>query len=169
MCWPVYKVFMEISCLPCSEIFKDALYFSFYSWCFFSLQLCLFLFLSLLLKHMKIKVLICYRSVVAMSVHAEATEPGNCETTAPKSDIFAKININVLLVSLKVKRGEVVFDFLISVYGKIKITMKKTVTFHSTSIFAVCFSVLVGHFTTLAVLHLSRSSVKGSCQIAFSS
>lgn len=56
---------------------------------FFFLSFCL----SLLHVEQVSKVLICYHSDFAMLVHTEVTEQGNCETTAPKSDIHAKINM----------------------------------------------------------------------------
>lgn len=64
------------------------------------------------LAHVATKeVLICYLSDFATLVHIEVTEQSNCETTAPRSDILVKINMEVHQFLLKSVRDCVDFDF----------------------------------------------------------
>lgn len=65
-----------------------------------SLSFLLFLCVSLT-NCATIKVLSCYHSDSVTLVHIEVTEQSNCETTAPKSDILVKINMDVCQFHLK--------------------------------------------------------------------
>lgn len=106
---PSFKVFdtIPMPCPPAAAVLYDKIHpslilsLSFFS---FSLSPCLFLCAT-------IKVLICYHSGFAMLVHIEVTEQSNCETTAPKSDILVKINMEVCQFHLESFRDGVDSDF----------------------------------------------------------